>query len=322
MKIVTSVALALMVLLSTAAGAAEKTGGVAVKHEKEKGTMTVLVDGKEALVYQYGKDVDLPHYYPLRSPAGQLLTVQVTEPYPHHRSFWFADTIELAGQPKMSTYMALYSGQDKKKPVGPFGTYVRHEEFLGQQVMPQGTTIGMKLVWLGESGKLPLMDETREVRFVALGMGEYFFDNRFTLTAAYGDVKFVSDATHYAWPYVRIHPQFSVQDGKGKITNAEGKTNQKETLNQVSRWLDYSGEVQGVTEGLAMFSDPEQPAPRFFTRDYGTCGPRRPDETSGKPFELKKGQSLKQRMGVLVHSGDASAGRVAERYRQYAEGRL
>jgi hypothetical protein len=59
-----------------------------------------------------------------------------------------------------------------------------------------------------------------------------------------------------------------------------------------------------------------------LTRDYGCFGPRRADARSGKKFTLKKGESLRQRVGVLVHRGDVKSGRVAERYSQYIEGKL
>jgi len=62
--------------------------------------------------------------------------------------------------------------------------------------------------------------------------------------------------------------------------------------------------------------------PLWQVRDYGTFGPRRPDAQSGVPFVLKKGESLQQRVGILVHSGDATTGRVAERYQQFIAGKL
>lgn len=322
-------------------GEAKSKARVELKCDDPQGQMQVLIDGKEALVYRYGEDCDVAHYYPVRSPSGKLLTVEQTDPYPHHRSFWFADTIQLAGQPKVSFYMAFYSRVSRKDPKSPLRDQIRHVRFLARDVTPAGATVKAQLVWAGDQGKKPMLDETRQMRIVPLADGEYFLDCEFQVTAAYGDVKFASDQTHYAWPYIRIHPQFAVaqttvakgkgpkggdknvaQPGTGRITNSERKINGIATCMQVARWVDYSGTVDGVTEGLAMFADPKQPAPKFFTRDYGTFGPRRPDEQSGKPFELKKGQSLGIRVGVLVHRGDVVSGKVAERYAAYRDGKL
>lgn len=130
---------------------------------------------------------------------------------------------------------------------------------------------------------------------------------------------FTSDAVHYAWPYVRIDPAFSVDKG-GTLTNSEGGVNQKGTCDKEARWVDYSNTVEGVAEGLAVFSHPDNgPPPQWLTRDYGTFGPRRDAARSGKRFTLAKGQSLTQRVGILVHAGDVKAGRVEERYQQYAK---
>ena len=58
-----------------------------------------------------------------------------------------------------------------------------------------------------------MLDETRKLRVVALDDGEYFVDLSWTLTAAHGDVTFRSDWVHYAWPYLRMNPAFSGQQG-------------------------------------------------------------------------------------------------------------
>ena len=60
---------------------------VGLAFDEAAGRMTVLVGGREALVYDYGDDLDLVHYWPMRSPSGKNMLVQKTEPYPHHRSF-------------------------------------------------------------------------------------------------------------------------------------------------------------------------------------------------------------------------------------------
>jgi len=265
--------------------------------------------------------VDLPHFFPVRSPSGKPLTVQQTDPYPHHRSVWFADTVQLAGARKASFYNALYSRADRKDPKSPLGDQIRQVCFSIGPAKGNQAQVGMKLVWVIDQ-KTPVLDEDRQMRVVALGEGQYLLDLKFTVSAAYGDVTFLSDAAHYAWPYVRMSPEFSVQKG-GTMTNSEGGVNQKETNGKPAHWVDYTNTVGGVTEGLAIFSHLANGYPHLWlTRDYGTFGPRRPDPRNGKPFVLKKGESMSQRVGILVHAGDVQSGRVAERYRQYVEGKL
>jgi len=288
-----------------------------------KGEFRVLIDGKEAIVYQYGDQNDMAHYYPVRSPSGKSMTVQKTDPYPHHRSFWFADRVSLEGQRQVSFYSALYSKKDKNDPDSPYADRIRHVEFVKEETNGSEATVDAQLVWEMDLGKTPVLDELRRMRVVALGEGEYFFDLTFTVTATYGNVTFTSDWVHYAWPYIRMNKQFNVQDGGGTITSSEGGVNQKETNGKPARWMDYSSTVDGETEGMAVFSHPDNGYPhKWLTRDYGTFGPRRTDEKSGKPFTLKKGESIEQRVGVLVHRGDVKAGKVAERYGQYVDGNL
>jgi hypothetical protein len=251
-------------------------------------------------------------------PSGRSLTVDQTEPYPHHRSVWFADTVRLDGQRRVSFYNAYYTRLDPKNPKSPFRDRIRHRESTPGKCVDNQAELSLKLLWEMDS-KVPILDEARRLRVVALGDGEYLIDLTFTLTASHGDVAFESDATHYAWPYVRMSADFSVAKG-GTITNSEGGINQAKTNNQPARWVDYSNTIKGQTEGLALFGHPDNgPPPRWLTRDYGTFGPRRADERSGRKFTLKKGAQLGQRVGILVHKGDVKSGRVAERYRVYVE---
>ena len=82
--------------------------------------------------------------------------------------------------------------------------------------------------------------------------------------------------------------------------------------------------IDGKTSGLAIFPHPSTgpESPKWLTRDYGCFGPRRADEKSGKPFTVAKGESISQRVGILVHTGDAKDGRVAARYAAYVAGEL
>lgn len=294
---------------------------VKLDRDDQAGRLRVMIDGKEAIVYQYGAEQDLPHYWPVRSPSGKSMTVQHPDPYPHHRSLWFGDRVHLALQRDVSFYACLYSCRDRNDPKPPFRDHVRHVEFLPDEGTPHEPVVRVKLVWEMDHDK-PVLDELRRMRIVPLGGGEYFLDVTFTVIASYGDVTFTSDWVHYAWPYVRMDSPFSVEQG-GTITNSEGGKNQAETNGKEATWVDYTNTVKGNTEGLSIFSHPDNDQPhKWLTRDYGCFGPRRIDARSGKPFTLKKAESLKRRVGVLVHRGDVTSGKVAERYRQYAQGKL
>jgi hypothetical protein len=299
---------------------------ITLESHPAQGQWSVQIDGKDILTYCYGPGVDLPHYWPLNSPSGKNLLIQKTDPYPHHRSLWFADTVQTAESGrKISFYNALYSGvkgpTDTTRPTtAPYKDHIRHIKISTQAVHDDEALVKKSLIWEYDHDT-PLLDEDRKIRIKALGQGEYLLDIRFSLTATYGDVDVVSDAVHYAWPYLRINPIFSGEQG-GTITSDNGATGQAGTHNKVAHWIDYSNTVEGVTEGLTVFQWPDGKDHRWLTREYGTFGPRRPDNRSGKAFTIKKGESIHQRIGILVHRGDVRSGRANQRYQAYISGKL
>ncbi len=296
---------------------------VTLARDDAAGRLTVLVGAREALVFQYGPDLDLVHYGPMRSPGGRNMLVRKTEPYPHHRSFWFADTVRVeGGERDISFYNGLTSGVKAASAVSgepgdygpPFRDRIRLVAFDRLEAAKSRAVVEARLLW--ESDGAPVLDEARRLVVHSLGAGEYLLDLGWTLTAAHGDVAFVSDDVHYAWPFLRLDPVWSGEQG-GKITSDSGATGQEATNMKPALWIDYSNTVDGETAGVAVFQRPDGLERRWLTREYGCFGPRRPDERSGKPFTLASGESLVQRVGVLVHRGDVSTGRVRERYEAY-----
>ncbi len=303
------------------AAPAQKAPSIEIGRDDANGRLSVLIGGREALAYQYAAAVDLPHYWPMRSPGGRNMLVEKTEPYPHHRSFWFADTVRLEGRERdASFYNALTSGA--KSEAGsygpPFRDRIRHKKFTRIKAKGSRAEIHEELVWEMD-GDRPVLDERRRLAVRSLGGGEYLLDIEWTLTAAHGAVEFKSDDVHYAWPYLRLDAASSGASG-GVILSDTGAAGEKATNLQFARWIDYSNTVEGVPEGVAVFQWPDGKEHRWLTREYGTFGPRRPDDRSGRPFTLKKGESIVQRVGVLVHKGDAASGRVQERYERYVRG--
>jgi hypothetical protein len=301
------------------AGSLVAPSSIRFERDDEKGRLRVFIQGEEKWIYQYHPALDLPHYWPFKSPSGKNMLLQQGEPYPHHRAFWFADTVRFDEGREVSFYNALYSGQKKGENTysAPFRDHIRHVRFTRLEVNGNRAEIEKELVWEMD-GDIPVLDEHRQVMVYDLGQGEYFLDLQFGLTASYGEVEFVSDDVHYAWPYLRMQPAFSGENG-GEITSDSGARGQESTNMEYALWIDYSNTVDGVTEGVAVFQWPDGQKHRWLTREYGTFGPRRPDEKSGQVFTLKKGKSIVQRVGILVHMGDVKTGKVSERYQKYIQ---
>ena len=214
---------------ATAACAAKPADAprIAFKQDVRTGRIATVIDGAEAFAYRYGKNVDLP-YIVLNSPSGKPMTLPqptAKQKYPHHRCFWFADTVQLDGKRKVSFYNAFYSRIRKNDPTSPFRDHIRHVSFTPAKAAGDSARTTSKLVWEMDT-RTPVLNETRLMTVQALGQGEYLLDITFTVTASYGDVHFVSDSVHYAWPYLRMDPAFAVAGGGGRITNSAGGINQ------------------------------------------------------------------------------------------------
>ncbi len=302
---------------------------VAVNVDDKLGQLTVKVDGRTALVYCYGPSVDLPHFDPFNSPSGRAMTAKIADPYPHHRSFWVAEKyVQLKGHKERDgVYTAIYSGVEDKKqsrwPIAPYKRRSVHVEFSKIKANGDSAEFDEKLTWT--NGDVRLLDELRHYRIRALGSGEYFLDFSFKLQASYGEVTITRDASHYGIPYIRMNDTFNVQRGGGKITNSTGGENQSGTHDKPATWIDYSAPLADKNgwEGLACFIHPSKKPPHLWlTRDYGTWGPRGPEGFHKTTFTVANGESYDQRVGLLIHNGDAKTGNVSERYQAYGKGDL
>lgn len=288
---------------------------VELRNDESAATMTVAIDDRPVVAYQYGPKFALPHLYPVASPSGHELTVQHPDLYPHHRSIWIADRVQLAGGPDVDFYHCWKNYRQADKPESGFKHFIRHQRFSSVQAEGNGARINADLKWIVNENQ-PVLDERRTMRVIAFENGEYRLDLSWQLTASYGNVKFSSDAVHYAWPYVRMQPRFSGEQG-GTIVNSTGAKGQAGTNGKVAEWVDYSYKIDGNSEGLALFIDRRDGPCTWLTREYGTFGPRRPEKFNGTQFTLVNGESLSGRAAILVHRGDATNGRVAQRYRDY-----
>ena len=290
---------------------------VSVDRSDEVGTLRFAIDSREVFVYQYGQDFAIPHIWPLRSPSGKSLLVQKTEPYPHHRSLWIVDRVQLGDGPDTDYYHEWKNLRNEEHPQLGHHSFIRHDRLTEVESEVQDgkarARATAELTWIARDE--PVLAQTWNIELEDLGDGEYLLDLAWELRAEYGDVKFLSDWVHYAWPYLRMDPLFNGEHG-GVIVDDQGRRGQAGTNEKYARWIDYSNTVEGVTEGVAVLLPDDGEKRKWLTREYGTFGPRRPDAWSGTRFTLKRGERLQGRVGILVHRGDAEVGRVAERHRK------
>lgn len=155
-----------------------------------------------------------------------------------------------------------------------------------------------------------------------------FFSSRLiaydiTLTPAVDRVTF--EDTKEGWLGIRVATTMREKVG-GIVVNAEGKQATKECWGQPSKWVDYSGPVDGQIHGVTIMDHPSNfRSSRYHVRDYGLFsvspfgeGAYQNDKEKARPVTLEKGQPpLRVRYGMYVHNGDAVAGKVTEAYEQF-----
>ncbi|HVV01114.1 MAG TPA: DUF6807 family protein, partial [Verrucomicrobiae bacterium] len=95
-------------------------------------------------------------------------------------------------------------------------------------------------------------------------------------------------------------------------------------------WCDYYGPVENQIVGIAVFDNPANPRhPTWWhVRDYGllAANPFGIHFFEKKPpgageLNVPAGKSITFKYRVYLHKGDTESANVAEKYREYAEGR-
>ena len=106
---------------------------------------------------------------------------------------------------------------------------------------------------------------------------------------------------------IRVATPLAVKSG-GRLTNSEGKTNEKEVWGRQADWCDYSGVIDGRRVGMTLLPDPANFGRSWFhARDYGFIAANpfgRNAFTKGDVSRLlvRRGKSLRLRFGVLLHA--------------------
>ncbi|MFF1634134.1 PmoA family protein [Leifsonia sp. NPDC058248] len=179
--------------------------------------------------------------------------------------------------------------------------------------------------WVDADGT-PLLDDMRVLRASAPRRdGSQTLDIESTMHAAYGPVV-LGDTKEAALVAVRVAPAIEERRG-GRIELSSGAVGSADSWGAGSDWCDYSGTIDGVTVGAAIFDHPDNPlAARWHVRDYGLMAVNpfglsdfTGDSTARGALPLEPGSPLVFRYRVLVHHGDAHAADVAGHHSRYLD---
>jgi len=287
--------------------------------EKTDGGVTIKADGKPFTRY-VEKSGTKPILWPVIGPTGQEMTRSYPmakkegekEDHVHHRSFWLTHGdvnkvsfwAETGDYPRGTIEHASY----EKTESGPIGVLVTTNKWKG----PDGGVIleGKETYRFGADGKQ---------RWIELDA---------TLTPAVEEVTF-GDTKEGSFG-IRVDETMKVEAKQGgQIVNSNGEEDDK-AWGKRARWVDYHGPVEagGETLGIAILNHPTSfRHPTYWhVRTYGLFAANPfgiHDFTAGKEPEgkhtIKKGETLRLRHLVILHSGDEKEGKIAEAWEKYGK---
>jgi hypothetical protein len=289
--------------------------------------------------YNAGKGVAKPFLWPILAPGG----IPVTRAWPmekgkegestdhiHQKSAWFChgDIIPEGIELNVKSKNKEVKGVDFWSEEAGHGRIVSGDKLAISKVGKEAQIVTTNEWRTADDVKI--LDEQRRIQLYDLGGSRLFvFDidlHASVCPLTFGDTKEGSMG-------IRINDAIREMKGKekgvGKLENADGKVGEKECWGQQSAWCDYSGPVDGKVVGLAIFDDPNNvPKACWHARGYGLMAANPfGRKHAGFPavkdkddlFKLAKGQHLKLRYGLYVHTGDAKEGKVEAAYQRFVK---
>ncbi len=243
-----------------------------------------------------------PFFFPVNGPSNATVTSMRNANYPHHSSLFF-------GCDKVNGGNYWQEGLDEGQIIS-----------LRADILETGgekAVVENECIWKRPGADAPIKDK-RIISVSAPSPDKFQIDFDIVMEML---MDVTIDKTNHSLFSGRMDPDLAVING-GTMINAEGETGEKGTFGKRSAWIDYYGERMGKTEGMAIMQHPSNewfPAP-WFTRDYGFFSPTPmywPE--NDKNIVLKKGEQIKLRYRVLVHSGDHKEANIAEKFEKYSK---
>jgi hypothetical protein len=279
----------------------------------------VEIDGRSYTAFYLAPGGNKPYVYPLSTASGIVVTRHFpmetfpgeTQDHPHHRGMFFSH-----GDVNGFNLWATEPGANSAKA----GRMVLKKLLETKGGQKSGT---LSVVFTAEDSKgEPLMTETRTITFYSdprLRTIDYEARIDATQKLIFGDTK---EGTFG----IRLATSMT-EDKGGRMVNAEGKETEKDVWGKRSPWVDYFGQVDGQTVGVAIFDNPANPRhPTYWhSRAYGLFaanpfGARdfTGDKSQDGSMSVEPGNTVRFRYRVVLHPGDFRDANIAELYKQYA----
>ena len=271
-----------------------------VTAEKAGDKIEFRINGNLFTSYILSEFEKYPFFFPVNGPSNASVTSMRNANYPHHSSLFF-------GCDKVNGGNYWQEGLEKGQIVS-----------LRADILETGgekAVVENECIWKRPGADAPVKDKRRIT--VSVPSPEKFRIDFDIVMEMLMDVTI--DKTNHSLFSGRIDPDLAVING-GIMINAESETGEKGTFGKRSAWMDCHGERMDKTEGIAILQHPSNewfPA-SWFTRDYGFFSPTPmywPE--NDKNIVIKKGEQIKLRYRVIVHTGDHKEAKIAEEFEKY-----
>lgn len=250
--------------------------------------------------YIFSLDEKYPFFFPVNGPSNGSVTSMRNANYPHHSSLFFGCDMVNGGN-------YWQEGLDRGQIIS-----------LRADILPSDGTkviIENECVWRRPNANAPIKD-IRKITITAPSKEMYQIDFEITMEML---LDVTIRKTNHSLFSGRMDPDLAVING-GKMINANGDEGEKGTFGKKSPWIDCNGKRGNNVEGMAIMQHPSNawfPSP-WFTRDYGFFSPTPmywPE--NNQETTLKKGDTIKLKYRVLVHSGDEVQSKIADQYEKF-----
>lgn len=271
-----------------------------VTAEKVGDKIEFRIDGNLFTSYILSEYEKYPFFFPVNGPSNASVTSMRNANYPHHSSLFF-------GCDKVNGGNYWQEGLERGQILSLHADII---ETGGDKAVVEN-----ECIWKRPGAQAPVKD-IRTITVSAPSPEKYQIDFDITIEML---MDVTIDKTNHSLFSARMDPDLAVING-GTMINAEGNTSEKGTFGKRSAWMDYYGKRMGKTEGMAILQHPSNKwfPSEWFTRDYGFFSPTPmywPE--NGKNMTLKKGDQIKLRYRVIVHSGNDKEAKIAEEFEKY-----
>jgi len=268
---------------------------------KKGAKIDVTIDNLFFTSYLFSTDEKYPFFYPVNGPSGASVTSMRNGTYPHHSSLFF-------GCDRVNGGNYWQEGLDR-------GQIVSLREDILENDGPR-VVIENECIWKRPGAVSPVKD-LRKITITAPSKELFQIDFEVTMEML---LDVTIEKTNHSLFSGRIDPALAVTNG-GTMINAEGELGEKGTFGKASAWIDCFGKRGDKIEGMAIMQHPDNnwyPSP-WFTRDYGFFSPTPMYwPADDKATVLKKGDAIKLKYRVLVHTGTNETAKIAEEFKKYA----